>query len=101
MTDLLGELRHISPFLAHLPRGGGALTENLTAGERAAPRAVTTTARGPPGRDPASLPVDRTWQATGPRAVVVGRFRPNTVRRILNRFQLFLIPENSANFQNS
>jgi hypothetical protein len=56
---------------------------------------------GPPGRGPAGLSADRAWQATGPRAIATGRLRPNTMRQILNRFQLFLISEIVSTFQNS
>jgi hypothetical protein len=54
----------------------------------------------PPGRGPASLLANRAWQATGPRTVATGQFRPDTVRQILNRFHLFLILEIVSNFQN-
>jgi hypothetical protein len=48
-----------------------------------------------------AFPTGCTWQAAEPRTIVVGRFRPNTVRRILNYFQLFEILKIILNFQNS
>jgi hypothetical protein len=55
---------------------------------------------GAPGRGPAGLPANHTWQAVGSRPIAAGRFRPNTVRWILNHFQLFLISKIVSNFQN-
>jgi hypothetical protein len=54
-----------------------------------------------------TLPPASRHRAAGMRATEpsyaqrAGRFRPNTVRQILNRFQLFFIPEIVSNFQNS
>jgi hypothetical protein len=62
--------------------------------------ARAASATGPVGQAVAQ-PAFHAWQAAGPRAVATGRFRPNTVRQILNRFQLFFIPEIVPNFQNS
>jgi hypothetical protein len=39
-------------------------------------------------------------KAAGRRTVATGRFWPDTVRRILIRFQLFYIPEIVSNFKN-